>query len=108
MANGSTPLPEIEAAAIEELGLRRVTADELTIPRIPHGEGVRFVDLRRSLPVNGFHRKRIAALAIPPAWIDVRIARDKQAHLQALGRDSAGRLQYIYHSAWDDVRAVSK
>jgi DNA topoisomerase-1 len=108
MGNGSIPLSEIEEAAIRELGLRRITTDELTIARIVEGERVRFVDTRGSRPVNGFHRKRIKSLVIPPAWTDVRIARDKQAHLQAIGRDDAGRLQYIYHSAWDDVRAVSK
>jgi DNA topoisomerase-1 len=106
--NGSIPLPEIEDAAIAELGLRRITTDELTIARISDGESVRFVDTRRAQPVNGAHLKRIKALTIPPAWKDVRIARDRQAHLQAVGRDDAGRLQYIYHSAWDDVRAVSK
>ena len=107
-ADGSIDLPEIEEAAIAELGLRRITTDELTIARVEHGDGVRFSDTRRSRPVNGIHLKRIKALVIPPAWRDVRIARDKQAHLQAIGRDEAGRLQYIYHSAWDDVRAVSK
>src|SRR5438105_1676358 len=108
MTNGSIALPEIEDAAIAELGLHRITTDELTIARIRHGEEVRFIDERRSRPVNGYLLKRIKALAIPPAWTDVRIARDSQAHLQAIGRDDAGRLQYIYHSAWDDVRAASK
>src|SRR5205085_6856005 len=108
MADGSIPLPEIEEAAIAELGLRRITTDELTITRIERGTGVSFIDTRRARPINGAHLKRIKALAIPPAWREVRIARDKQAHLQAIGRDDAGRLQYIYHSSWDDVRAVSK
>ena len=38
----------------------------------------------------------------------MRIAGDPQAHLQAVGRDEAGRLQYIYHEAWEDVRAQAK
>ena len=50
-------------------------------------------------------RRRITDLVIPPAWSEVRIAVDPQAHLQAVGRDEAGRLQYIYHEAWEDVRA---
>lgn len=108
MANGSIPLPEIEDAAIAELGLRRVTTEQLTIARVERDGRVFFVDTAKSKPVNGFHLKRIQALAIPPAWRDVRVARDKQAHLQAVGRDDEGRLQYIYHSAWDDVRAISK
>jgi DNA topoisomerase-1 len=40
---------------------------------------------------------RLDALAIPPAWTDVRIARTPGAKLQAVGIDSAGRKQYRYH-----------
>ena len=42
-------------------------------------------------------RARIKALAIPPAWADVCIAEDGNAHIQAIGRDAEGRLQYRYH-----------
>src|SRR6185295_19236457 len=104
---GSTAL-EITEALVQELGLRRISTDELTIARVPHGDGVRFIDSRRGSPVNGAHKARIAALVIPHAWTEARIAHDKQAHMQAVGRDEAGRLQYIYHSAWEDVRAASK
>lgn len=40
---------------------------------------------------------RIKALKIPPAWTDVVINRSAQGVLQALGIDSAGRWQYLYH-----------
>ena len=40
---------------------------------------------------------RLEALAIPPAWKDVRIAPTPRAKLQAVGIDSAGRRQYRYH-----------
>ena len=40
---------------------------------------------------------RIDALAIPPAWTDVAINRAAGGMLQALGKDAAGRWQYIYH-----------
>lgn len=40
---------------------------------------------------------RINALAIPPAWKEVEIARSKSAKIQAKGYDAAGRLQSIYH-----------
>ena len=43
---------------------------------------------------------RIRALAIPPAWTDVWIALDSDAHLQATGIDGRGRKQYRYHPAW--------
>jgi DNA topoisomerase I len=40
---------------------------------------------------------RIRALAIPPAWTDVRIAAEASASIQAIGYDAAGRKQYRYH-----------
>jgi DNA topoisomerase-1 len=41
--------------------------------------------------------KRIEALAIPPAWTDVEISPDPDRKILAVGYDSAGRKQYIYH-----------
>jgi len=41
-------------------------------------------------------RARIAALRIPDGWRDVAISADPTAHLQAVGRDGAGRWQYLY------------
>lgn len=40
--------------------------------------------------------RRIEALAIPPAWKDVRIAPTSSYKVQATGYDAAGRKQYIY------------
>ncbi len=44
--------------------------------------------------------QRIEALAIPPAWRDVRISPRANAKLQATGVDSAGRRQYLYHPGY--------
>lgn len=44
--------------------------------------------------------KRIAALRIPPAWTDVYVSPSASSKLQAVGRDRAGRWQYIYHESW--------
>jgi DNA topoisomerase I len=41
---------------------------------------------------------RIEALKLPPAWTDVFISRNPRAHLQAVGKDGAGRWQYRYHA----------
>ena len=51
---------------------------------------------------------RIRSLAIPPAYEDVRISPDPRAHLQAVGRDQAGRLQHRYHPEWNEVREDRK
>src|ERR671912_2113011 len=40
---------------------------------------------------------RIENLKVPPAWEEARIARSPSAKVQAVGYDSAGRLQYLYH-----------
>jgi DNA topoisomerase IB len=51
---------------------------------------------------------RIASLAIPPAYEDVRISPDPNSHLQATGRDVRGRKQYRYHPAWSEHRGETK
>ncbi|NUW42346.1 DNA topoisomerase IB [Nonomuraea rhodomycinica] len=51
-------------------------------------------------PVDAGTLARIKALAIPPAWTDVWICASPNGHLQAVGTDSAGRLQYRYHDLW--------
>ena len=50
--------------------------------------------------------RRINALAIPPAYIDVWICPDPRGHLQATGRDARGRKQYRYHPQWREQRAA--
>ena len=52
--------------------------------------------------------KRIASLAIPPAWTEVRIHPDPESELQAVGRDAAARLQYIYHPDFVQANAQRK
>ena len=97
----------IEENAREFLGIRRITADELGIKRSKNGTSFTYIDdAKRTL--SRANLKRIADLVIPPAWSDVRIATEKDAHLQAVGRDAAGRLQYIYHPEWVEVRAAAK
>jgi DNA topoisomerase-1 len=41
---------------------------------------------------------RINALRIPPAWTEVAINPAPSGQLQAIGKDVAGRWQYIYHA----------
>jgi DNA topoisomerase-1 len=52
--------------------------------------------------------KRIAKLAIPPAWSDVWICPDPRGHVQATGRDARGRKQYRYHADWRATRDETK
>src|SRR5687767_14511612 len=41
--------------------------------------------------------QRIYELKIPPAWTDVAINPAGTGRLQAIGKDTAGRWQYLYH-----------
>jgi DNA topoisomerase-1 len=52
--------------------------------------------------------ERIAALAIPPAWKDVRISPRPAAKLQATGVDRAGRRQYLYHPSFRAAQEEAK
>lgn len=54
----------------------------------------------RSISARPSDLKRIAGLRIPPAWTDVYVSPSASSKLQAVGRDRAGRWQYIYHEAW--------
>lgn len=51
---------------------------------------------------------RCNKLVLPPAWTDVWISIDINAHLQATGKDVKGRLQYRYHETWTSARAEEK
>ena len=51
---------------------------------------------------------RIASLSIPPAWTEVKIAVRPRAKVQAIGKDAAGRQQYIYHAKHQAKRAAAK
>ena len=51
---------------------------------------------------------RIAKLVLPPAWANVWISENKNAHLQATGFDAAGRKQYRYHNDWAKNRNETK
>ncbi len=53
-------------------------------------------------------RRRLAALAVPPAYEDVWICPRPDGHLQATGRDARSRKQYRYHADWTAWRARTK
>ncbi len=60
--------------------------------------GFRYVD-RNGRPVSAGDAERIRRLVIPPAWRDVRVSPKPGSALQAIGRDAAGRWQYLYSEA---------
>ena len=86
---------------LDALGLRpAVASDDLTIQRRRRGKGFEFIDASGARIVRRATLDRLRGLGIPPAYVDVRIAASAQSHIQAVGRDAAGRLQYVYHPKW--------
>src|ERR671914_1525536 len=51
---------------------------------------------------------RIENLKVPPAWENARIARSPSAKVQAVGYDSEGRLQYLYHPKYREKKEREK
>lgn len=51
---------------------------------------------------------RIRALKIPPAWTDVAINPAAKGRVQAVGKDAAGRWQYLYHSDHTKLQEIRK
>jgi DNA topoisomerase-1 len=51
---------------------------------------------------------RIENLKVPPAWEEARIARNPSAKVQAIGYDSAGRVQYLYHPKYRERKEHEK
>jgi DNA topoisomerase-1 len=85
-----------------------VTRDALTITRHRRGKGFCYFDADGALVCDEAIKARAKALGIPPAWEEVRIAPHPRAHIQATGKDAAGRLQYVYHADWEEKRTARK
>jgi DNA topoisomerase-1 len=91
-----------------EKGLTIVAAETLTVRRQRCGTGFCFRLESGEVLRDSREIARLKALAVPPAYTDVRYSTDASAHLQAVGTDAAGRLQYRYHPRWTEVREALK
>jgi DNA topoisomerase-1 len=69
--------------------------------------GFRYVHASDGRPARG-HLRRIVSLCLPPAWREVAINASPHGRLQAVGRDAAGRWQYVYHAAHVRARERNK
>lgn len=69
-----------------------------TIRRVRKGNGFHFH--KKGRPVSEKTLSRISKLSIPPAWVEVIISADPKDYIQAIGIDSKGRKQYVYHPEW--------
>jgi DNA topoisomerase-1 len=106
MKSSHLPSNPVESALVA--GLRYITADRPGLTRRRNGRGWVYLNARRELIRNPTELQRIKALVIPPAWSDVWICPCADGHLQALGIDSKGRKQYLYHVEYRDIRDATK
>lgn len=100
--------PASVAMLVRKLGLRIVRPAALSIARRRDGEGWAYFTARGRRITDRRVLRRLNRLAVPPAYENVLYASDPRAHLQAIGRDAAGRLQYRYHPDWEKIREIRK
>lgn len=114
MAMSETNAGEAEhgAAAARRLArrlkLKYIASDALSLARKRIGERFTYQDAKGATIKDPETIGRLKSLAVPPAYEDVLYAADERAHIQAIGRDAAGRLQYRYHADWQKVRELRK
>lgn len=96
------------ARRAQSAGLVYINGSEKGYGRRRCGRGFTFLSTRGKILRSPRTRTRIKALAIPPAWQDVWICPDARGHIQATGRDEAGRKQYIYHERWLAISTATK
>jgi len=106
------PAPVVLKTSVEELaqelGLKLGDQNELTIRRIKRGKGYHFIRANGTQIRHVGTIRRLHRMAVPPAYREVRYSPDPNSHLQAVGIDAAGRLQYRYHADWEKVREQRK
>lgn len=71
-------------------------------------KGFRYFDFKENKIEEESSLERIKSLVIPPVWKCVRISPAKSSKLQALGIDSSGRIQYIYHPNFSKKQQLKK
>ena len=106
------PKPAVAKTSVEELaadhGLSLGDQNQLTIRRIRRGKGYSFIRANGTQIRHAGTIRRLHRMAVPPAYREVRYSPDPSSHLQAVGIDAAGRLQYRYHADWEKVREQRK
>lgn len=89
------------------MGLNAIQADDLPLRRHSITDGFEYTT-SCGQPLGKAISSHIDGLAIPPAWRQVKIAKDPKNYVLAVGDDAAGRRQYIYHQQWRDACEQAK
>jgi DNA topoisomerase-1 len=93
---------------IQSGGLELTKANHLKIRRVRRGVGFAYLSANGRPIRERKTVRRLERLAVPPAYRQTRFAINPRAHIQAVGRDAAGRLQYRYHPEWEQIRELRK
>lgn len=88
--------------------LRKSSISGPGIQRVRCGRGFRYLDAEGHAVTDAEQKDRIRALVIPPAWEDVWICPWPNGHIQATGKDTAGRRQYLYHQRFREQQEAAK
>jgi DNA topoisomerase-1 len=94
--------------AATRAGLHYVTDGYAGISRRRAGKGWSYYGADGTRIADPLTRKRLNAMAIPPAWESVWICPDPEGHIQVTARDARGRKQYHYHPLYREARDQSK
>lgn len=71
-------------------------------------KGFTYTDAEGRRITAGDQLERIGSLVIPPAWKHVRISPSAGGSLQAVGMDTTGRIQYLYHPKYSEKQQRKK
>ena len=104
----TSPRSREHRKAAVRAGLRYVTDGFAGVTRKRSGTGWAYYAPDGQRIADAATRRRLNALAIPPAWTDVWICPDAGGHIQATARDARGRKQYRYHPSYREARDRSK
>lgn len=72
------------------------------------GRGFKYETANGTSVTDEKHLTRIKSLVIPPAWKHVRINPAATSKVQAVGMDTTGRIQYLYHSKFAEQQQKKK
>lgn len=78
------------------------------ITRKRHGQGFTYRAADGTTIARGPERRRLEAMAIPPAYERVWMTPKDNGHLLATGYDVRERKQYRYHPDWSEARSQTK
>ncbi len=82
--------------------------DLCVVSRKKRGRGYEYFDEYGNKITQDTDLQRLRNIVIPPMWSNVGISCDAQSHVQAIGFDTKGRKQYIYHPLWQQKQQQKK